>query len=81
VTAKQQFVAVVEQLHMDGIYPAPTTLNKILHGHSKSNLGGDQSKWRLEVMARLKINHVRKKSRHLAVVFGKCPIPTCRCSG
>jgi hypothetical protein len=60
MNAEARFKRTVRKLHSDGVYPTPTVLNRILHGTKSSNLGGEQPRWRREVMAELGVPLMRR---------------------
>jgi hypothetical protein len=55
MTAEEKFKQVIRMLHKKGVYPAPTMLNMMIHGHNSDNINGRETKWRREMMKELGI--------------------------
>lgn len=63
MTAEQKFKRAVQTLWVKGYYPSPTRLNHVVHNRDSSNLNGNESRWRREVMAQLGIPLQRPSNR------------------
>jgi len=61
MTAEEKFKKVLRTLHSKGIYPAPTMLNMMIHGHNSDNINGRESKWRKEMFKELGIQFQRPR--------------------
>ena len=60
--AEKRFKKVVRELHKEGVYPGPTVINLIVHGHKARNLDGRETRWRREMFKELGIKLLRPYS-------------------
>jgi hypothetical protein len=60
--AEKRFKKVVRELHKEGVYPGPTVINLIVHGHKARNLDGRETRWRREMFKELGIKLLRPEA-------------------
>lgn len=47
--AERKFKRAVVALILEGAYPGPQRLNRLVHGHSCRNINGRECRWRREI--------------------------------